>query len=565
MAERYLVTAALPYANGYLHVGHIAGAYLPADIYVRYRRAKNDNVLFICGSDDNGVPITLTARKENKSPADIVAFYNAAHRRDFSGLGINFDIYGGTHSPQDVERHNYFSQHMFLKALEHGYLTKRRTRRLYDGQAQMFLPDRYVKGTCHHCGTQGAFGDQCENCGKTTDPVLLIDPISVITGTKPEIRETTHWFFELEKFRPRLKEWLASKRDWRTVVLNFTSGLLDQELPARSITRDLDWGVPLPVDDPDAAGKVLYVWFDAPIGYVSFTAQLCGQRFGDWQRYADWWKSDDCPIIHFIGEDNTVFHAIIWPAMLMAEGTFQTPSYVVANCFLNIQFPGKEEEKISKSRGAAVWINEYLEQFDPDPLRYYLTAIAPESQRTTFSFDEFVKRNNEELVSALGNFFHRTLSFITRYFGGKIPEQAELSDIDRQHQAMLADLPQKVGSLIEQFSFKAALGELMSAARAGNKYFDTKHPWVTRKSDQKDCGTTMNICVQTLKTLTVTMQPFLPFAAEKAAHMLNLEPPSCFAWDTAAQPIPAGSPINRPEILFKKLDLDDVAGKTADE
>jgi methionyl-tRNA synthetase len=557
-----MVTAALPYANGHLHVGHIAGAYLPADIYVRYRRAKKDEVLFVCGSDDNGVPIALTARKENKTPAEVVAFYNAAQKQAFDGLGINFNIYGGTHTPRDVERHNQFSQHFFLQAWNNGFLTKRKTRRLYDPQAQMFLPDRYVKGTCHHCGAAEAYGDQCENCGKTTDAELLINPVSVISGAKPEVRETTHWFFELEKFRPELKTWLASKTDWRSVVLNFTGGLLDQQLPARSITRDLEWGVPVPLDDPDASGKVLYVWFDAPIGYVSFTAQYCQQESGNWQDYERWWKNDDCPIIHFIGEDNTVFHAVIWPAMLMAEGTFRVPDYVIANCFLNIQFPGKNEEKISKSRGTAVWINDYLQQYDPDPLRYYLTAIAPETQRTTFSLEDFIKRNNEELVSALGNFFHRALSFVSRYFDEKVPDHGNLADIDKRHLALLAELPGRVGKLIEEFSFKAAQGELMSAARAANKYFDTKQPWSTRKTDAGDCGTTMNLCIQTLRTFTTVMQPFLPFAAEKAARMLNLETPRCFDWDRAAEPIPSGTPIGKPEILFKKIELDSLTGET---
>ncbi len=557
MANRTIVTGALPYANGHLHVGHIAGAYLPADIYVRFRRARGDDVLFVCGSDDNGVPITLTARKENKSPQEVVAFYNKEQKESFDGLGIKFDIYGGTHSPEDNERHTRFSQHFFLKALENGYLTKRKTKQLYDPQAKMFLPDRYVKGICHHCKTPGALGDQCENCGKTTDPLLLIDPVSVITGSKPEVRETTHWFFELDKFTQRLKDWLDTKKDWRTVVLNFTKGLLEQSLPARSITRDLEWGVPVPLDDPDAKGKVLYVWFDAPIGYVSFTARLCQQLFGDWEKYQEYWKSEDSEIIHFIGEDNTVFHTIIWPAMLMAEGTYQLPSYVVANCFLNIKFPGKEEEKISKSRGTAIWIHEYLKEFDPDPLRYYLTAIAPETQRTAFSFDEFVRRNNEELVSALGNFFHRTLTFTQKYFDGKVPSADNMQDIDRQHLEFLNQLPDRVGSLIEKFSFKAALNELMSAARTANKYFDAKTPWITRKENIEDCAVTINVCLQTLKTLTTVMNPFLPFAAEKSANMLNLEIPRCFEWAEANVPLPAGQPINKPQVLFKKLELNE--------
>jgi len=554
--KRFMITAALPYANGHLHVGHIAGAYLPADIYVRYRRAKGDEVIFVCGSDDNGVPNALTARKENKSPAEVVAFYNRAQQRSFAGLGIKFDIYGGTHSVEDVERHNEFSQGFFLKAFENGYLSKRKTRQLYDTQAKMFLPDRYVKGTCHHCNAGGAHGDQCENCGKLTDPLMLIEPVSEITGSRPEVRETTHWFFELDKLRERLKQWLASKKDWRPAVVNFSMGLVKQQVPARSITRDLDWGIPVPLDDPDAAGKVLYVWFDAPIGYVSFAARYCEEKFGDWREYQQWWKSEDSKIIHFIGEDNIIFHAIIWPAAMMAEGSFQLPSQVVANCFLNFQFPGKEEEKMSKSRGTAVWIHEYLRDFDPDPLRYYLTAIAPETQRSAFSFEHFVQRNNEELVSALGNFFHRTMTFASRYFDGAVPEVGRLSDVDKRHLAELEDLPARIGDHIEKFSFKAALAELMAAARAGNKYFDSKQPWSTRKTDLADCGTTIDLCLRTLRTLTTVMRPFLPFAAEKAAHMLALDPSADFAWDKAGHPIGAGRKLNKPEILFKKLDLD---------
>ncbi|MFA5864251.1 MAG: methionine--tRNA ligase [Phycisphaerae bacterium] len=558
MAKRFMVTGALPYANGHLHVGHIAGAYLPADIFVRYHRAKGNEILFVCGSDDNGVPITLSARKENKLPPEIVAHYNAEQKKAFDGLGIYFDIYGGTHSPNDVELHTSFSQHFFTKALENGYLSKRKTKQLYDTQAKMFLPDRYVKGKCYHCGAADALGDQCENCGKTTDPQLLINPVSVITGTKPEVRETTHWFFELDKFRQPLRDWLDSKTDWRTVVVNFAKGLLDQPLPARSITRDLEWGVPLPLDDEDAKGKVLYVWFDAPIGYVSFTARYCQERFGDWKKYEEYWKNPDTQIVHFIGEDNTVFHAIIWPAMLMAEGTFQLPSYVVANCFLNFQMPGKEDEKMSKSRGTAVWINDYLSQYDPDPLRYYLTAIAPETQRTAFGFDDFLRHNNEELVAALGNFFHRSLTFAQRYFEGKVPAAENLKDIDREHLKMLAELPDKIGSLIEKYSFRSALEELMSAARQANKYFDAKAPWASRKTDLADCAVTINTCIQTIKVFTVLMQPFLPFAAEKAAKMLNLTGPDCFNWSQAAAGLPAGHPLAEPAVLFKKLEPDKI-------
>ena len=393
--RRFLVTSGLPYSNGPLHVGHVAGAYLPADTYVRYLRARGDEVRFICGSDDNGVASLISARKEQRSVEELTADYNARQVEDFAGLGIEFDIFGGTHQPGFVERHEQFSQQLFLAIHERGYFVKRATRQLYDAKAQQFLPDRYVKGTCYHdrvdgtpCRFDGAYGDQCESCGNAIDPMLLIDPVSTITHTRPEPRETTHWHLQLQRLEQPLREWLERQRDskpaWRETVLNFVLGQIKNGLPERAMTRDLDWGVPVPLDDPDAAGKVLYVWFDAPIGYVSFTAELCQRETGDWQDYERWWKDPECKIVHFIGEDNTIFHALIWPAMLMAEGSFQLPWQVVANAFLNIKLPGKEEEKVSKSRGNAIWIEEYLKRFDPDPLRYYLTAVAPENQRTAF-------------------------------------------------------------------------------------------------------------------------------------------------------------------------------------
>ncbi len=400
--RRFTVTAALPYSNGLLHVGHLAGCYLPADIFVRYLRSHGDEVAFICGSDDYGVPVSLTARKEGKTPREVAAHYRAAQKADFDGMGISFSIYGGT-SATDI--HTRVSQHFFTELLKNGYLEKRSTRQLYDPEAEMFLPDRYVEGTCPYCDTGGARGDQCEACGKTLDPILLVQPKSVVSGATPEVRETVHWFFLLPKLEPRLKEWLGSHEEWRPMVRNFTLGLLEQGLPERAITRDLEWGIPVPLpDDPDAAGKVLYVWFDAPIGYVSFTAQWCEQQGGSAEDYVKWWKDPETKVVHFIGEDNVVFHALIWPGMLMGEGTFQLPDNVPANCFLNIQFPGEEETKISKSRGTAIWIKEYLEQGQPDPMRYYLTMIAPERQRTAYNPEDLVRRNNDELAAALGNF-----------------------------------------------------------------------------------------------------------------------------------------------------------------
>jgi len=549
--RRFTVTAALPYSNGRLHVGHIAGCYLPADVYVRYLRSIGDEAVFICGSDDNGVPITLTARKEGKTPAEVNEHYRAAQKADYDGLGINFDIYSGTNA---CEHHAEMSQQFFLKVLENGYLEKRAQKQLYDPEAEMFLPDRYVEGICHHCDTPGARGDQCEACGKPIEQTLLKEPRSVITGATPEVRETVHWFFLLSRFEDKLKQWIESHDEWRPMVRNFTRGLLEVGLPDRAITRDLDWGVPVPLpDDPDAAGKVLYVWFDAPIGYVSFTAQLCEQRGGSWQDYAQWWKDPDSKIVHFIGEDNVVFHALMWPAMLMAEGSFELPANVPANCFLNIQFPGEDQQKMSTSRGTAIWIDDYLRQYDPDPLRYYLTTIAPEDQRTAFKFDDLITRNNDELVATLGNLVHRCMTFTHKYLGGSVPDQGELGDEDKAQLAMTAALPSKVAAQIEDFHFKVALQEVMAAARQSNRYFDHKAPWAQRKQDMAACDTTINVTLNTIKTLGVVMEPFLPFAAAKTARMLACEGTE-FTWAGAAAALPAGRALGEAEILFEKLD-----------
>ncbi len=559
--QRFLVTAALPYSNGPLHVGHIAGAYLPADTYVRFLRARGEDVRFICGSDDNGVAALMTARERGQSVEELTAFYNARQRADFEGLGIRFDIYGGTHQPDFVELHNRISQDFFKAIHEKGFFVKQTTEQLYDTQADQFLPDRYVKGTCYECGSTGAYGDQCEACGISIDPMKLIDPVSTITNTRPVPRQTTHWYLQLQRLEGGLRTWLESKREpadgtptWRETVLNFSLGQIKQGLPERAMTRDLTWGVPVPLDDPEAAGKVLYVWFDAPIGYVSFTARHCQDVDGDWRAYERWWKDPDCRIVHFIGEDNTVFHALTWPAMLMAESTYQLPWQVVANAFLNIRFPGKEEEKISKSRGTAIWIEEWLQRYDADPLRYYLTAIAPESARTAFDLDAFVNRNNTELLNVLGNFVNRTLTFANRYFDGRVPPAGERSAEDQAHLATVAEHAERLTQKLENLRFKGGLEEVMSLARVANVYFDAKQPWKQRKEDLAACGTTINVCVQTVRTLGTLMAPFLPFSAEKLAGMLKLEVPELLAWDGATRELPPGHPLGEPAILFKKLD-----------
>lgn len=572
MARRqFLVTAALPYSNGRLHVGHIAGAYLPADTYVRYLRATGADVRFICGSDDNGVAALKTAREQGRSVEELTAHYNAAQARDFQGLGIEFDIYGGTHQPGFVDTHERFSQDLFQRIHAKGFFTKRKTKQLYDTQAGQFLPDRFVRGTCPFCKSERAFGDQCEDCGRSMDPTSLVNPTSVLSGTRPELRETVHWYLRLDQLQPRLTKWLASKRDaaaagaqWRTTVLNQSLGRIESEgLPERAMTRDLTWGVPVPLDDPDASGKSLYVWFDAPIGYVSFTAALC-ERLGEGeQAYERWWKNPDCRIVHFIGEDNIVFHAITWPAMLLAShessevqgaaGEYQLPHNVPANSFMNIKFPGKEEEKISKSRGTAVWIEDYLGQFDPDPLRYYLTAVAPESARSAFDIDEFQTRNNGELLNALGNFFNRTITFAHKYFEGRVPAPGSRDDLDRAQLRRAGEAVVRTGEELEACRFKSALSEVMALARAGNGYFDATKPFQSRKTDMAACGRAVNVCLQTARTLMTIMAPFLPFTAEKCAAMLR--PQADYrSWNDATAELPEGHSLGPAKILVKKLE-----------
>jgi methionyl-tRNA synthetase len=568
--RRFLVTSGLPYSNGRPHVGHVAGAYLPADTWVRYLRMRGDEVRFVCGSDDNGVASLISARKEGKPVEELTAYYNARQLEDLRSVGIEFDVWGGTHQPGFVELHERISQDFFRAIHDKGYFVKRATEQLYDVEAAQFLPDRYVRGTCYHtrvdgspCGYPEAYGDQCESCGNAIDPMRLVDPRSTLTGTRPVPRTTTHWYLQLQRFEDELRRWLDSKRaptdgspPWRDTVLNFVLGQIRQGLPERAMTRDLDWGVPVPLDDPDARGKVLYVWFDAPIGYVSFTAALAAREDGDPAGYARWWKAPDTRIVHFIGEDNTVFHALIWPAMLMAEGTYQLPWQVVANAFLNIRFPGKDEEKISKSRGNAIWISEYVKRLDPDPLRYYLTANAPEGNRTTFDVDDFVARNNGELVNALGNFVHRALTFVERHAGGQVPAAGALADVDREHVAHIEEQAGRVGERLEAFRFRAALAEVMTLARSANVYFDRKQPWRQRTDDPEGCATTLNVCVRTVRALAVRMAPFLPASAQAAAEQLGLEGPG--SWDDALRELPEGHRLGKPKILFRKIEASDL-------
>ena len=579
MANRkFLVTGALPYSNGRLHVGHIAGAYLPADIYVRYLRARGDDVRFICGSDDNGVAALKSAMDEGLSVEALTAKYNRSQQDSFAGLGIRFDIYGGTHQPEFVDLHTRISQQFFLKIHEKGFFTKRSTKQLYDPRAKQFLPDRYVKGTCPFCKSESAYGDQCTDCGRSVDALQLLNPVSTLTGATPEVRETTHWFLRLDRLQKDLADWLRSKQDpercgavWRPTVLNQSLGRIESEgLPERAMTRDLSWGVPVPLDDLDARGKVLYVWFDAPIGYISFTAADCERRGEGWQAYERWWKDPDCKIVHFIGEDNIVFHAITFPAMLAAThdggafqgspGEYQLPHNVVANSFLNIKFPGKEEEKMSKSRGTAIWIEDYLRTFDPDPLRYYLTAVAPEQARAAFDVDDFINRNNTELLNVLGNFVNRTVTFVHKYFEGQTPaagerDAADLAQLEACRKAVAGTVER-----LERFQFKAALGEVMGLARAGNAYFDATAPFKSRKTDMAACGRAVNVCLQTVRTLTTLIGPFLPVSAAKCLAMLQLDG-SALRWEETVRELPAGHALGPAEILFKKREAGELFGE----
>jgi methionyl-tRNA synthetase len=558
MPKRYLVTAGLPYSNNRLHVGHIAGAYLPADTYVRYLRAAGRDVLFICGSDDNGVAIEISAMQAGKSPQEICTHFNQRQKLDFDGLDIRFDVYGGTHQRHYRQIHERFSQEFFTRIHEKGRFTKRKGKQLYDPQAEKFLPDRYVRGRCHHadCGKPGATGDQCDQCGRMIDPLLLVEPVSVITGTRAVVRETTHWYLRLSDFETPLREWLESMQGlWRPSVLNFALGQIKQGLPERAMTRDISWGIPVPLDDPDARGKVLFVWFDAPIGYVSFTAQLCADRDGDWRGYQKWWCDPDTAICNFIGEDNTVFHALIWPAMLMAEGRHQLATYVVANNFVNFRLGG-EEAKVSKSQTpqeSPVWIEEYLKRFEPDALRYYLTAIAPESARTAFDPADFIARNNNELVAAFGNFVNRTLAFADRYFERTVPSGGALSESDRAHQALGEQALRKVGAHIEAHRFRAALEEVMAFARACNQHFGIREPWRTRKDDPADCAAAIRTCIHAVHQLAILAHPFMPRTTARMLAQLGLPEDSPIGWQTAPAPEP-GRPLGEPKILFPKLE-----------
>ena len=539
--KRTLVTTALPYANGPVHIGHLAGVYVPADIYARYLRLQGREVLLVGGSDEHGVPITIKARKEGVTPQDIVDRYHTLIKDSFEEFGISFDVYGRTTS----ETHRKTASDFFRKLYDKGEFIEKTSMQLYDPEAGQFLADRYVTGKCPHCGAEGAYGDQCEACGTSLNATDLIDPRSAITGCKPILKETTHFYLPLDKWQPRLEEWiLKGHKEWKSNVYGQCKSWLDMGLQPRAVSRDLDWGIPVPVEG--AEGKVLYVWFDAPIGYISNTIDLVGDD------YAKWWKDPETRMLHFIGKDNIVFHCIVFPSMLMAEGSYNLPDNVPANEFLNL-----EDDKISTSRNWAVWLHEYLRDFPgkQDTLRYTLTANAPETKDNNFTWRDFQARNNNELVAILGNFVNRAIVLDHKYFEGKVPERGELLDIDR---AVLDEVREAVAATaadIENFKFREALRQAMNIARAGNKYLADTEPWKVWKTDPQRVATILNVSLQICATIAVACEPFLPFMSKKLSAMLGL---GKLSWDMAGRDdlLEAGHQIGKAEILFEKIEDD---------
>ncbi len=557
LPKRALITAALPYSNGRLHVGHIVGAYLPSDTYVRFLRLNGVPVRFICGSDDHGVAIILTAQRENRTPAEVSKHYHGVQLEAFKGLRIEFDIYSSTsRNPY----HAPLSQEFFTRTLEKGFFEKRSTRQFYDPKSAQFLPDRFVRGTCGFCGTLDQNGDQCEQCGKMLDVESLKDARSVMSGDPATVKDTVHWFLDLSRFQADVARWIE-KATLRDHTKKYVEGLIANGFVQRSMTRDLTWGVPVPLSDPEAQGKVLYVWFDAPIGYISNTKELCEIQDGNPEGFSDWWQSEDCDVFHFIGEDNTIFHCMVWIAMLQAHGAYQLPRGVIVNQFMNIQFPGKEETKISKSRGTAIWIDEYLAGGgDPDALRYYLTMISTERSKSTYQPADLIQRQNSELANVLGNFVNRVLSFTVKNYGPTVPsaEEKSTSDVDHQFNEKRLAAAKRVAQSLEEFSFKQALEQVMEFARECNRYIDEKAPWATRKTDEALTKTTLNFAIQAIRSLGIMLLPFMPTTGEKILGFLALDA-SAATWGDASSQLPSGHAIGEPKILFQKIEAEAAA------
>ena len=547
--KRTTVTAALPYANGGVHIGHLAGVYVPADIYVRYLRLKKKDVVFIGGSDEHGVPITIRAKKEGITPQDVCDRYHKIIKESFSEFGISFDVYSRTTS----KVHSQLASDFFRKLYDDGKLVEQESEQYYDPEAKQFLADRYIMGTCPHCGNENAYGDQCERCGSDLSPMELINPHSTISGAEPVIKSTKNWYLPLNDYQEWLKQWiLEGHKEWRPNVYGQCKSWLDLDLQPRAMTRDLDWGIPVPVEG--AEGKVLYVWFDAPIGYISNTKELCDaepERWGSWEK---WWKDEDTRLVHFIGKDNIVFHCLIFPTMLKAHGGYIMPDNVPSNEFLNL-----ENDKISTSRNWAVWLDEYLRDFEgkQDVLRYVLTANAPETKDNNFTWKDFQERNNSELVAVYGNFVNRALQLTNKYWDGVVPECGELTDIDRQTIAEFKDVKEKVEQYLDVFKFREAQKEAMNLARIGNKYITECEPWKVWKTDPKRVETILNISLQLVANLAIAFQPFLPFSSKDLREMIGMER---FDWAELGRTdlLKAGDKLAVPHLLFQKIEDEEI-------
>lgn len=548
--KKHTVTSALPYANGPLHIGHIAGAYLPADIYVRYRKSKGDDVAFICGSDEHGAAITLRAKKEGVSPQEIVDRYHEINKQAFSDFGIHFDIYHRT----SADLHHETASEFFKELEGKGVFTQQTSEQFFDQEHQQFLADRYITGECPKCAFDGAYGDQCEKCGSALSPTELLNPKSTLSGNSPVMKSTSHWYLPMQNHEDWLKEWVEkgtldgaphhNPKKWRSQVLGQCKSWLDGGLQERAMTRDLDWGVKVPIEGAD--GKVLYVWLDAPIGYISATKQWAKDNGKDWK---DYWQGENVELTHFIGKDNIVFHCIIFPIILRAHGNYALPTNVPANEFLNL-----EGEKLSTSRNWAIWLHEYIQDFkdQQDVLRYALCSTAPESKDTDFTWKDFQTRNNSELVGIFGNFINRVVVLTNKYWEGKVPVQSELTDYDKEVLAALAAAPNTVGGNIENYKFREALSEMMNIARLGNKYLADTEPWKLKKTDEVRTQTIMNIALQLAASLSVLSRPFLPFTANKLADMLNIE---IADWSqSGVQSLPGGHQIKAASLLFSKIE-----------
>lgn len=537
--QRYLITAALPYTNGPIHIGHLAGVYIPADIYTRYQKAKGRDAVFVCGSDEHGVPITIRAKKEGKTPQEIVDKYHNLIKKSFEEFGIEFDNYSRTSLPL----HHKTAADFFKTLYDKGELIEKETEQLYDEEAGQFLADRFVKGTCPKCGYDEAYGDQCEKCGTSLSPTDLINPVSALTGNKPVLKKTKHWYLPLNKYEDFIRQWIVEghKKDWKENVVGQVKSWLDAGLAPRAVTRDLDWGVPVPLKE--AEGKVLYVWFDAPIGYISMTKELTP----DWEKY---WKSEDTKLVHFIGKDNIVFHCIIFPVMLKEYGEFILPDNVPANEFLNL-----ENNKLSTSKNWAVWLHEYLEEFPgkQDVLRYVLTVNAPETKDNNFTWKDFQRRNNKELVGDLGNFIHRVMVLTNKYYKGEIPQPGDYTEFDLHTIEELKKHKASVEKNLETYHFRQAVVDMVNFARAGNKYLAETEPWKLQKTDPERVKTIMYLSAQIVASLSALMEPFLPFTAQKLRNMLQLD--AKIKWDDIAHTdlLKPGHQIGKAQILFEQI------------